>query len=88
MMQGTTVNACVFCFCFVASFLLAGKRPILTLSTRAVLVAVVGLAIGYLLSDGSTWHNAIGVAALILNVIFIGFAVIDGFDWHRRQVRR
>ena len=88
MIQGTAVNVCVFGFCFVASFLLAGRRPILTFSTRAVLVAVVGLAIGDVLSESSPWHVVIGVGALILNLIFIGFAVIDGFAWRRRQARR
>ena len=88
MIQGPLVNAYVFCFAFAASFLIAGKRPILTLSTRALLVVVLGLALGYVLSEHSLWHGVIGTGALILNVVFIGFALIDYVNWHKAKGHR
>lgn len=68
-----------------ATFLIAGKRPILTLSTRALLVVVVAFALGYVLSEHSLWHGIIGTGTLILNVVFIGFALIDYVHWHRAK---
>lgn len=88
MTQGSAVNAYVFCFFFAASFLIAGKRPILTLSTRALLVVVLGFAFGYVLSEHSLWHGVIGTGALILNVVFIGFALIDYVNWHKGKAQR
>ncbi len=87
-MIGPAVNAYVFCFFFAASFLIAGKRPILTLSTRALLVLLLGFAFGYVLSDHSRWHATLGAGALILNVVFIGFALIDYVNWHKAKDRR
>ncbi len=81
------VDAYVFCFFFAASFLIAGKRPILTLSTRALLVVVLAFAFGYVLSEHSVWHGTIGAGALILNVIFIGFALIDYVNWHKAKAK-
>jgi hypothetical protein len=66
-------------------FLIAGKRPILTLSTRLLLVLVVAFGFGYVLSDHWVWHDVVGAGALIVNVIFIGFALIDYVDWHRKK---
>jgi hypothetical protein len=88
MMQGPAVNAYVFAFFFAVSFLIAGKRPILTLSTRALLIAVLGFAFGYVLSEHSMWHGIFGVGALILNVVFIGFALIDYVNWHKAKEQR
>jgi hypothetical protein len=78
----------VFAFVCAADFLIAGKRPILTLSTRLLLVVVLGVAFGYVLSEHSLWHPVIGVGALILNVIFIGFALIDYVNWHKARTQR
>ncbi len=88
MSQGLLVNAYVFCFFFAASFLIAGKRPILTLSTRALLIVVLAFAFAYVLSEHSLWHELIGTGALILNVVFIGFALIDYVSWHRAKHQR
>ena len=85
MMQGPFINAYAFCFAFAASFLIAGKRPILTLSTRAVLLILLAFAFGYVLSEHSLWHSILGTGALILNVLFIGFALIDYVNWHKRK---
>jgi hypothetical protein len=67
---------------------IAGKRPILTLSTRALLVVVLGFAFGYVLSEHSLWHGIIGAGTLILNVVFIGFALIDYVNWHKGKAQR
>jgi hypothetical protein len=85
MMQGPSLDAYIFCFFFAASFLIAGKRPILTLSTRALLVVVLAFAFAYVLIDHSVWHGIIGTGALILNVVFIGFALIDYVNWQKRR---
>jgi hypothetical protein len=68
--------------------MIAGKRPILTFSTRLLLVGVVALGFGYILSEHSPWHDLIGTAALILNVVFIGFALIDYVTWHKEKLPR
>jgi membrane protein DedA with SNARE-associated domain len=68
--------------------LIVGKRPIIALSTRALLVVVLGFAFGYVLSDHSLWHPILGAGTLILNVIFIGFALIDYVNWHKAKARR
>jgi hypothetical protein len=88
MTQGPAVNAYVFIFFFAATFVIAGKRPILTLSTRALLVVVLACALGYVLSEHSAWHPIIGVGTLILNVVFIGFALIDYVNWHKGKAPR
>ncbi len=88
MTQGPVLDADVFAFFFAASFLIAGKRPILTLSTRGLLIGVLGLAFGYVLSEHSPWHGTLGVAALIANVVFIGFALIDYVNWHKAKTER
>jgi hypothetical protein len=88
MTQGPVVNAYVFCFFFAASFLIAGKRPILALSTRVLLVVVLAFAFGYVLSAHSGWHGIIGAGALILNIVFIAFAAIDYVNWRKGKVQR
>jgi hypothetical protein len=87
MTQGPAVNAHVFAFFFAASSLIAGKRPILTLSTRALLIAVLACALAYVLSKHSTWHSTFGVGALILNLVFIGFALIDYVNWLKAKAQ-
>ncbi len=67
--------------------MIAGKRPILALSTRALLVVVLAFAFAYVLSEHSLWHGIFGTGALILNVVFIGFALIDYVKWHRARTR-
>jgi hypothetical protein len=88
MTQGPAVNAYVFAFFFAASFLISGKRPILTLSTRVLLVVVLAFAFGYVLSEHTVWHSVLGAAALILNFVFIGFASIDYWNWHTGKASR
>jgi hypothetical protein len=88
MLQGPAVSAYVFAFFFAASFLITGKRPILALSTRVLLVVVLAFAFGYVLSEHTAWHIVFGAAALILNFIFIGFALIDYVNWHKGKAPR
>lgn len=85
MIQGPLVNAYAFCLAFAATFLIAGKRPILTLSTRALLVILLGFGFAYVLSEHSLWHDVIGSGVLIANLVFIGCALIDYVAWHKRR---
>lgn len=79
------VNTYVFLFFFAFGFLIAGKRPILTLSTRALLIVLFGLALAYATTDGNPWHETIGVATLIANLVFVGFAFVDYLNWRKRR---
>jgi hypothetical protein len=40
------------------------------------------------LSEHTPWHDVIGTAALILNLVFIGFALIDYVKWHKEKQSR
>lgn len=80
-MQSTALGASVFLFCFAFGFLLAGKRPILTISTRVLLIVVVGLAATYGLSGDSPYRSLFAVATSIANVLFLAFVGIDFSRW-------
>ncbi len=67
--------------------MIADKRPMLTLSTRALFVVVLAFGFAYVLSEHSLWHDIIGTGGLILNVVFIGFALIDYVKWHKARTR-
>jgi hypothetical protein len=84
-MTGSAINMYVFLFAFAAAFLLAQKRPLLTLSTRALLAVLLGLALGYALSVDHWYRAYIGVATLIANVLFVAFAAIDFVDWQKKR---
>jgi hypothetical protein len=83
MAQGALLNTYVFLFMFAFGFLVAGKRPILTLSTRVLLIVLFGGVLGYALSESSPYHALIGVGTGILNCVFIGFAATDYIAWRR-----
>lgn len=85
MAQGAFVNTYVFLFMFAFGFLIAGKRPILKLSTRALLVALFGAALAFALTDGNRWHETIGIGTAILNVIFVAYAGIDYINWRKNK---
>jgi hypothetical protein len=70
---------------FAFGFLIAGKRPILTLSTRVLLTVLFGGVLAYALTDSNPWHPLIGVATAILNCVFIGFAAFDYLAWRRKN---
>jgi hypothetical protein len=81
-MQGATLEVSVFLFCFAFGFLMTGKRPILTASTRALLVIVVGLAASFALMGDSQLRGMVAGATAIANVLFLAFVAID--FWHYR----
>ena len=85
-MSGASLNAYVFLFCFAAAFLLGSKRPFLALSTRVLLVALLGMAIGYALGTDQWYRAYLGVATLIANGLFIAFAVIDFYGWQKKRL--
>jgi hypothetical protein len=85
-MTSTAVNMCVFLFAFASAFLLAQKRPMLALSTRALLAVLLGLALGYALTDGQWYRGYLGVATLVANVMFIAFAAIDFHGWQKKRL--
>jgi hypothetical protein len=85
MAQGALLNTYVFLFMFAFGFLIAGKRPILTLSTRALLIVLFGGVLAYALTESHPWHPLIGVATAILNCVFIGFAAYDYIAWRRNK---
>ncbi len=85
MVNGATLNMYVFLLAFASAFLLGGKRPFLALSTRAMLVALLGLALGYAVAVDEWYRSYLGVATLIVNLLFIAFAVIDFRAWHKTR---
>ena len=76
---------CVFIFAFAASFLLAQKRPMLALSTRALLAVLLGLALAYAVGEGTWYRPYVGVATLVANGLFIAFAAIDFHGWQKKR---
>ncbi|HTJ26306.1 MAG TPA: hypothetical protein VMA36_09075 [Candidatus Limnocylindria bacterium] len=78
----------VFLLSFASAFLLGGKRPLLALSTRVLLVVLLALAVGYAVSAAQWYHGYVGVATLIANAVFVGFVAIDVRNWQRRRSER
>lgn len=84
-MGSGALNMYVFLFAFASMFLLGGKRPLLAGSTRVLLVALLGLALGYMLEADAWYRPYLAVATAIANVLFVAFATID---FHRWQTKR
>jgi hypothetical protein len=84
-MTSTAVNMYVFIFAFASAFLLGQKRPMLALSTRALLAVLLGLALGYAVAVDQWFRSYLGVATLIANVLFIAFAAIDFINWQKKR---
>ena len=84
-MTGTALDVYVFVFAFASAFLLGQKRPLLALSTRALLAVLLGLALGYAVSDGQWHHGYLGFATLVANTLFIAFAAIDFYNWQKKR---
>lgn len=84
-MSGAALNTYVFVFAFASMFLLAGRRPLLALSTRALLVVLLGLALGYAVAIDQWYRSYLGAATLIANVLFVAFAAIDYAAWQKRR---
>ncbi|BDE05661.1 hypothetical protein WPS_09370 [Vulcanimicrobium alpinum] len=85
MATGVALNTCVFLFAFASMFLLGGKRPLLALSTRGLLVVLLGLGFTYVLAADAWYRPYVGVATLIANVLFVAFAAIDFRNWQNRR---
>jgi hypothetical protein len=85
MVSGVALNTYVFLFAFASMFLLVGKRPLLALSTRILLVVLLGLGLTYLIEADAWYRGYVGVATLTANVLFIAFAVIDFYGWQKKR---
>ncbi len=86
-MTGSAIDMYVFVFAFASAFLLGQKRPLLALSTRVLLAVLLGLALGYSAAEGQWYRGYLGVATLIANVLFVGFAAIDFYSWQKKRQR-
>jgi hypothetical protein len=86
MINGATLNMYVFLLAFASAFLLGGKRPFLALSTRALLVVLLALAVGYAIWPGAWYRGILGVATLIANLLFVAFAAIDFRAWQKKRL--
>lgn len=75
----------VFVFAFASAFLLGGKRPFLALSTRAMLIVLLGLALTYAVGVDLWFRAYVGAATLVVNVLFIAFATIDFVNWQKKR---
>ena len=75
--MGPLNNLYVFLFFLAFGYLIAGKNVMLRLSTRIVLVVLFGSALLFATSTGTWWHETVGVATLIANLIFLAFGVMD-----------
>ncbi len=84
-MTSSAINMYVFIFAFASAFLLGQKRPMLALSTRALLAVLLGIAIGYAMSENQWYRGYLGVATLIANVLFVAFAAIDFISWQKKR---
>jgi hypothetical protein len=80
-MQSASLEVSVFLFCFAFGFLMTGKRPILTISTRALLVVLVGLAGTFAFMGDSQLRTMVAGATAVANALFIAFVAIDFWRW-------
>ena len=85
-MTGVALNLYVFIFAFASMFLLGQKRPMLALSTRALLAVLLGLALGYAVAVDQWYRGYLGAATLIANALFIAFAAIDFAGWQKKRL--
>jgi hypothetical protein len=75
----------VFLLAFAAAFLLGGKRPFLQLSTRVLLVVLLGVAASFATADGAWYRPIVGTATIVANVLFVLFAGIDYVNSQKKQ---
>jgi hypothetical protein len=85
MISGIALDTYVFVFAFASMFLLVGKRPLLALSTRILLVVLLGLGVIYLAETDAWYRGYVGVATLTANVLFVAFAAIDFYGWQKKR---
>lgn len=86
MIDGATLNMYVFFLAFASAFLLGGKRPFLAISTRATLIVLLALALGYAAGPDQWYRASLGVATLVVNVLFVAFAAIDYISWQKSRL--
>jgi L-cystine uptake protein TcyP (sodium:dicarboxylate symporter family) len=84
-MTGSALDITVFVFAFASAFLLGARRPLLAFSTRVLLAVLLGLALGYALSDGAWYRPLLAAATMVANALFIAFAAIDFHSWQKRR---
>lgn len=85
MTSVAVLHTYVFLLSFASAFLLGGKRPLLALSTRVMLVVLLGLALGYALTADAWYRGYLGVATLIVNLLFVAFVAIDFRRWQKAK---
>ena len=85
MTSGAALNTYVFLFAFSSMFLLVGKRPLLALSTRVLLVVLLALGLTYLIEADAWYRGYLGVATLTANALFVAFAAIDFVSWRKKR---
>jgi len=78
------LNASVFLFFFAFGYLLSAKRPILTRSTRFVLIALFASAAGFAVTTDPRLKDLLATITIAINVAFIAFAAIDFIAWRKR----
>jgi hypothetical protein len=78
------VNASVFLFFFAFGYLLSAKRPILTRSTRFVLIALFASATGFAITSTPALKDLFAAVTIAINIAFVAFAAIDFVAWRKR----
>ncbi len=78
------VNASVFLFFFAFGYLLSAKRPILTRSTRFLLIALFGAAAGFAIVTDPWLKDLLAAVTIAINIAFVAFAAIDFAAWRKR----
>jgi hypothetical protein len=68
--------------------LLSAKRPILTRSTRLVLIALFGSAAGFAIVSDPWLKDLLAAVTVAINVAFVAFAAIDFATWRKTHELR
>jgi len=82
-MGNAALDVAVFLFCFSLAYLISGRRRVLALSTRVLLLLLIGLAAGFAFAGGGELHLALGAATMTADVLFVAFVAIDFYRWSR-----
>jgi hypothetical protein len=85
MESSAVVNASVFLFFFAFGYLLSAKRPILTRSTRFVLIALFASACGFAIVSDPWLKELFAAITIAINVAFVAFAAIDFATWRKTR---
>ena len=74
----------VFLFSFAVGYLLAGRRTILTVWTRTVLIALCIGCLAYGMAASHIAREIIAFTCMMGNIVFLIFAGLDFMEWQRR----